>query len=79
MTNKDAMRIYDEEIARGGSADSVILRTIGRAVEACAIAAWVAGMDAHNKALGLPCDAREVGAAAASAIRMLSLNRAQIG
>jgi len=36
MTNKDAMRIYDEEIARGGSADSVILRTIGRVVESCA-------------------------------------------
>ena len=37
--------------------------------EACAITAWSAGMDAHNAARGLPCDARDVGSKAASAIR----------
>lgn len=37
--------------------------------EACAIAAWSAGMAAHNAARGLPCDARDVGSKAANAIR----------
>ena len=37
--------------------------------EACAIAAWSAGMAAHNAARGLPCDARDVGSKAAKAIR----------
>lgn len=37
--------------------------------EACAITAWSAGMDAHNAARGLPCDARDIGSKAASAIR----------
>lgn len=37
--------------------------------EACAITAWSAGMDAHNAARGLPCDARDVGSKAAKAIR----------
>lgn len=37
--------------------------------EACAITAWSAGMDAHNEAQGLPCDARNVGSKAAKAIR----------
>ena len=40
--------------------------------EACAVTAWSAGMDCHNKALGLPCDARNVGSLAASAIRARS-------
>ena len=40
--------------------------------EACAVAAWMAGMDAHTKARGMPCDARKVGSAGASAIRMRS-------
>ena len=40
--------------------------------EACAVAAWMAGMDEHNKARGMPCDAREVGSAGAQAIRMRS-------
>ena len=37
--------------------------------EACAATAWAIGMDEHNKALGLPVDAREVGSLAARAIR----------
>ena len=37
--------------------------------EACAVTAWSVGMDCHNKALGLPCDARNVGSLAAQAIR----------
>lgn len=37
--------------------------------ERCAITAWGMGMDAHNAARGLPCDAREIGSKAASAIR----------
>ena len=37
--------------------------------EACAITAWSAGMDAHNAARGFPCDARDIGSKAASAIR----------
>lgn len=37
--------------------------------EACAVAAWSAGMDAYNNAAGLPCDARETGARCAAAIR----------
>lgn len=40
--------------------------------EACAVAAWMAGMDFHTKVHGMPCDAREVGSAGASAIRMRS-------
>ncbi len=40
--------------------------------EACAVAAWMAGIDAHNKALGMPCDAREVGSSCAIAIRARS-------
>lgn len=40
--------------------------------EVCAITAWSAGMDAHNAARGLPCDAREVGSKAAQAIRSRS-------
>jgi hypothetical protein len=40
--------------------------------EACAITAWAAGMDAHNAARGLRCDARCVGSKAASAIRARS-------
>lgn len=40
--------------------------------ESCAVAAWMAGMDEHNKARGMPCDAREVGSAGAQAIRMRS-------
>jgi hypothetical protein len=40
--------------------------------EACAIAAWSAGMAAHNAARGLPCDARDVGSKAANAIRARS-------
>jgi hypothetical protein len=37
--------------------------------EACAVAAWSAGMDFHNNAAGLPCDARETGSHCAAAIR----------
>ena len=40
--------------------------------EACAITAWSVGMDAHNAARGIPCDAREVGSKAAKAIRARS-------
>ena len=40
-------------------------------IEEAAVAAWSAGMDAHNKALGLPTDAREVGSQAAQRIRAL--------
>lgn len=40
--------------------------------EACAVAAWMAGMDEHTKARGMPCDAREIGSAGARAIRMRS-------
>ena len=40
--------------------------------EACAISAWMTGMDEHNKARGMPCDAREVGSSAARAIRKRS-------
>lgn len=40
--------------------------------EACAVAAWMAGMDAHSKSLGMPCDARGVGSAGANAIRTRS-------
>lgn len=44
---------------------------VAREREACAVAAWSAGMDTHNKANGFPaCDAREVGSLAARAIRM---------
>lgn len=41
------------------------------ALEAAAVAAWSEGMDTHNKAKGLPCDAREVGGYCARAIRKL--------
>ena len=37
--------------------------------EACAVAAWAAGMGFHNREYGTKCDAREVGSAAAEAIR----------
>lgn len=37
--------------------------------EACAIAAWSAGMEYHNRVRGMPTDAREVGSAGAAAIR----------
>ena len=37
--------------------------------EACAVAAWSKGMDVHNAALSMPCDAREVGSKCAEAIR----------
>ena len=40
--------------------------------EACAITAWSAGMDTHNAARGIPCDAREVGSKVAKAIRARS-------
>lgn len=40
--------------------------------EACAITAWSVGMDAHNAARGIPCDARNVGSKAANAIRARS-------
>jgi hypothetical protein len=40
--------------------------------EACAVAAWSAGMDVHNNAAGLFCDARETGAQCAAAIRARS-------
>lgn len=39
--------------------------------EACAVSAWCSGMDTHNEAKGMPCDAREVGSAAARVIRAL--------
>ena len=41
--------------------------------ERCAFAAWAAGMDYHNKTLGMPADARDVGSAAADAIRNISI------
>lgn len=37
--------------------------------EACAVTAWSAGMQFHNQRIGLPSDAREVGAFAARTIR----------
>lgn len=37
--------------------------------EACAVAAWSAGMQSHDLNRGMPCDAREVGALAARVIR----------
>ena len=40
--------------------------------EQCAITAWGVGMGAHDAARGLPCDARDVGSKAASAIRARS-------
>ena len=40
--------------------------------EECAITAWSVGMDAHNAARGIPCDARGVGSKAANAIRARS-------
>lgn len=42
---------------------------VAREREACAVTAWFAGMDYHERALGLPCDAREVGSSCANAIR----------
>lgn len=39
--------------------------------ERCAVAAWHAGMEAHNTARGLPIDARHVGAECAKAIRAI--------
>jgi hypothetical protein len=39
--------------------------------ERCAVAAWSAGMDAHNAARGLPIDARHVGGECAKAIRAI--------
>ena len=42
-----------------------------KALELAAVTAWSAGMDAHNKELGLPADAREVGSSCARAIRAL--------
>ena len=47
--------------------------------EACAISAWMTGMDEHNKARGMPCDAREVGSSAAQAIRMRSNAKLPVG
>jgi hypothetical protein len=37
--------------------------------EKYAVLAWQTGMYEHSKALGMPCDAREVGSAVAAAIR----------
>ena len=37
--------------------------------EACAVTAWTTGMQIHDRHRGMPCDAREVGSLAASAIR----------
>lgn len=37
--------------------------------EACAVQAWMTGMDYHTKKLGLPVDARECGSACAERIR----------
>lgn len=48
----------------------VVRHLVSAEREACAVAAWMAGMDVHTKALGMPCDAREVGSAGARAIRM---------
>ena len=49
----------------------VVRRIVAANQERCAVAAWNAGMDCHTKALGMPCDAREVGSSAAEAIRTL--------
>lgn len=49
----------------------VVRRIVATHQERCAVAAWSAGMDYHTKVLGIPCDAREVGSAAAKAIRSL--------
>ena len=40
--------------------------------EEFAIAAWTVGMNEHNKALGMPCDAREVGSAVARELRHMA-------
>jgi len=62
---------------RGYTADQ--MREYGEACakaerEACAVAAWLAGMDYHNTTLGLPvADAREVGSKCAKDIRARSL------
>ena len=46
-----------------------IERLIQECREACAIAAWSAGMDEHNRLMGMPSDAREVGSQCAKSIR----------
>lgn len=38
--------------------------------EACAVTAWMTGINEHNKSIGMPCDAREIGSACARNIRM---------
>lgn len=58
----------------GGHWNQIDIINFGRLIalaerEACAVTAWSAGMDAHNNAAGLPCDAREIGAQCASTIR----------
>jgi hypothetical protein len=40
--------------------------------EEFAVAAWTVGMNEHNKALGMPCDAREVGSAVARELRRMA-------
>lgn len=73
----------DYEAARSapGKPSDVIVGAITKKVaasqeemrERCAVAAWMAGMAYHNRVLGMPTDAREVGSSAASDIRALEV------
>ena len=78
MTQDEIMRMaseaglqpyYDEQVTAIARFAAIVAATER---EACAITAWSVGMDAHNAARGIPCDAREVGSKAAKAIRARS-------
>jgi hypothetical protein len=76
MSDKPELPPYDlADMGRaGGLYNEKTLRAYGElcaaaVMERAAVIAWMAGMDAHTKTLGMPCDAREVGSACAAAIR----------
>jgi hypothetical protein len=74
---REAGLIKDWMVLRNEESDALARYTALVAAaerEACAVAAWSAGMDVHNNAAGLPCDARETGAQCAAAIRARGKN-----
>ena len=60
---------WHQDVALDPAVSSRAQELILKEREACAVAAWSEGMDAHNAAIGIPCDAREVGSRCAAAIR----------
>lgn len=69
----DEAEVYvaDDIYARDAQWAALLDAAAAQERERCAVAAWSAGMDAHNKVNGRPTDARNVGATCAAAIRAL--------